>query len=96
MYLLCVSGFPASSVTSRRVFGKICFCAILWSIWLERNQVVFRNKEWEEDVLVDSIKTKVAIWTKACYDLKEYLVSRGFVCVLGWVLGFAVFGSLTY
>lgn len=55
-------------------YWEICFYAVVWSIWLERNQIIFRNKAYEEGLLVEIIKTKVAVWLKACYDLKEYSV----------------------
>ncbi|KAI8551511.1 hypothetical protein RHMOL_Rhmol06G0192600 [Rhododendron molle] len=38
---------------------------------LERNHIIFRNKIYEEAILVDNIKTKIAMWLKACYDLKD-------------------------
>lgn len=50
---------------------EICFYTIIWSIWIERNHIIFRNKIYEEGILVDNIKTKIAMWLKACYDLKD-------------------------
>lgn len=50
---------------------EICFYTIIWSIWIERNHIIFRNKIYEEGILGDNIKTKIAMWLKACYDFKD-------------------------
>lgn len=52
-------------------YWEICFYATIWSIWIERNHIIFRNKVCEEGALVESIKTKAALWIKAGYDLKD-------------------------
>lgn len=66
---------------------EICFYAIIWSIWIERNDILFRNKAFDERVLVETIKTKIAIWLKACYNLKEYSMEDIKRCIQGvWKL----------
>ncbi|KAG5549459.1 hypothetical protein RHGRI_014709 [Rhododendron griersonianum] len=49
----------------RKDVGKSVFYAVIWSIWLERNHIIFRNKVCE-GMLVDNIKTRIALWLKAC------------------------------
>ncbi|QHN79730.1 uncharacterized protein DS421_19g672460 [Arachis hypogaea] len=30
----------------------VCFCAIIWNTWLERNRRIFQNKEKEIDEII--------------------------------------------
>ena len=53
---------------------EACFFATGWSIWLMRNEIIFKDKQIDEADTEDLIKTKVAIWVKAAFDLKEYYV----------------------
>lgn len=62
---------------------EICFYAILWSTWLERNHIIFKQKTVDLDKIVEEIKTKVAIWTKAKFDLKNYSVEDIKRCLQG-------------
>lgn len=62
---------------------ELCFYSIIWSIWIERNLIIFRKKNYGEEILVDSIKTKIVMWLKACYDLKEYSVEDIKRCIQG-------------
>lgn len=66
-----------------KVSWDISFYAVLWLLWLERNQIVFRNKVVEIGELVDRIKTTIAIWTKAAYKLNEYSVEDFKRCLSG-------------
>ncbi|KAI8543636.1 hypothetical protein RHMOL_Rhmol08G0234000 [Rhododendron molle] len=53
---------------------EVCFFATLWSIWIARNGVIFNNGSalaWE---VMDLIKTRVAMWMKAKFDIKVYTV----------------------
>lgn len=61
----------------------ISFYAVLWTIWLERNHIIFRNKALDEAEIIDNCKTLVAVWTKACYDLKAYTVEDFKRCLPG-------------
>lgn len=61
----------------------ICFYVVLWLIWLERNQVIFRNKVYHEVEMIENIKNTVAIWTKACFDLRHYSVEDFKRCLPG-------------
>lgn len=51
-----------------------CFFAVMWSIWTGRNELVFNNKPWDEMLCMDLVKTRMAIWIKAKYNIKEYSV----------------------
>lgn len=51
-----------------------CFFTVMWSIWTGRNKVVFNNKPWDELECLDVVKTKMAIWIKAKFNIKEYSV----------------------
>ncbi|KAF7145117.1 hypothetical protein RHSIM_Rhsim04G0083500 [Rhododendron simsii] len=42
-----------------------------------------RNKVFDEAKSVKNIKTKIALWLKACYDLKEYTVEDIIRCIQG-------------
>ncbi|EOY15851.1 Uncharacterized protein TCM_034797, partial [Theobroma cacao] len=39
--------------------------AMVWSLWLARNDVVFEGKPWDHDQLYELIKLHVATWAKA-------------------------------
>ncbi|XP_058215313.1 uncharacterized protein LOC131326521 [Rhododendron vialii] len=53
---------------------EVCFFAILWSIWIVRNGYVFNNISTQAWEVVDLIKTRVAMWIKAKFDIKVYIV----------------------
>ncbi|KAG5551755.1 hypothetical protein RHGRI_009990 [Rhododendron griersonianum] len=59
-------------------FEKVCwqatFYAAVWTIWLCRNDAVFKNKAWEVEEVVDLVKTRVALWIKGKFNLHEYSV----------------------
>ncbi|KAI8546908.1 hypothetical protein RHMOL_Rhmol07G0155900 [Rhododendron molle] len=46
----------------------------MWSIWTSRNIVIFNNKPWEKAEVVDLIKTRLALWIKGKYNIKDYSV----------------------
>lgn len=50
------------------------FFATLWSLWLVRNSYVFNNATTSSGEVGDLIKTRVAMWVKAKFDLKVYSV----------------------
>ncbi|KAI8534606.1 hypothetical protein RHMOL_Rhmol10G0103500 [Rhododendron molle] len=53
---------------------EVCFFATLWSIWLTRNGCIFNGATTRASEVVDLIKTRVAMWMKAKFDIKIYTV----------------------
>ncbi|XVF79317.1 hypothetical protein PTKIN_Ptkin14bG0211600 [Pterospermum kingtungense] len=47
-----------------KMWGML-FGAVAWSIWLCRNEVVFKGKNWELDHILDLIKLRLSMWMKA-------------------------------
>jgi len=41
------------------------FFAIAWSIWLMRNEIIFQQKQFSSTNLCQSIRWRIAFWTKA-------------------------------
>lgn len=58
----------------KQVCWSACFFATIWSIWLARNDLIFNNKALIIAETVDLIKTRVASWIKANYDLQAFSV----------------------
>ncbi|KAI8566168.1 hypothetical protein RHMOL_Rhmol02G0019000 [Rhododendron molle] len=58
---------PFCNLELETVAHLFLHCSRTW-----RHHIIFRNKVYEEGILVDNIKRKIALWLKACYDLKEY------------------------
>ncbi|XP_058192206.1 uncharacterized protein LOC131309615 [Rhododendron vialii] len=52
------------------------FFATLWSLWLVRNEHVFNNTMVTAEVVVDKVKTRVAMWVKAKFDIKMYTMEE--------------------
>ena len=44
---------------------NMSFFAIIWSIWLLRNDMVFNGKDFDFMKIIDTIKFRLAIWLKA-------------------------------
>ena len=44
---------------------KMVFFAIIWSIWLMRNEMVFNNKDFDLRQLRDNINLRITAWYKA-------------------------------
>lgn len=57
--------------------------ATFWSIWLCRNESVFKNKVWELDEDIDVIKTRMAIWIKGKFGVKDYSIDDFKRCLNG-------------
>ncbi|XVF83559.1 hypothetical protein PTKIN_Ptkin16aG0498800 [Pterospermum kingtungense] len=51
--------------SSGEIIWKISFYAILWSIWILRNEVVFKNKQLDFIMLIDLVKFRIIHWAKA-------------------------------
>ncbi|KAI8531861.1 hypothetical protein RHMOL_Rhmol11G0168700 [Rhododendron molle] len=46
----------------------------MWSLWLVRNDYIFNNSSKQVWEVGDLVKTRVAIWMKAKFDIKVYTV----------------------
>ena len=46
---------------------RMAFFAILWSIWLHRNDMVFNRKVFDFNQLTDAMKLRLAWWIKASW-----------------------------
>lgn len=64
-------------------YWEITFLAVLWSLWLERNQAIFNAKPVNVIELVDRIKTKIALWTTVCFAIHGYSVEDIKRCLQG-------------
>ncbi|EOY07078.1 Uncharacterized protein TCM_021598 [Theobroma cacao] len=47
------------------------FYAISWSVWLQRNEVVFRGVNWDANQVWENSKLRVAVWAKAKWPHKN-------------------------
>lgn len=57
-----------------RHIWEVCLFATLWFLWLVRNDYAFNNASTEPWEVGDLIKTRVAMWMKAKFDIKVYSV----------------------
>lgn len=69
-----VGGFLINSNMWRKGAGKYVSMQWYGPFGWKEIRSSSENKAYEEGLLVEIIKTKVAVWLKACYDLKEYSV----------------------
>ena len=57
---------------------KLCwiaiFYAVTWTIWTARNDVVFNNKVWEVEEIIELSKTRMASWIKGKFNVKDYSI----------------------
>ncbi|XVF83888.1 hypothetical protein PTKIN_Ptkin16aG0529800 [Pterospermum kingtungense] len=51
--------------SSRNKLWLMSFGVIVWTIWLFRNDIVFKNKQLDLLKIIDLIKYRLAIWAKA-------------------------------
>ncbi|EOY20979.1 Uncharacterized protein TCM_012294 [Theobroma cacao] len=54
----------SKSVSNDKVM-RTAFYTISWSIWLARNEVIFKGKEWSRANVFDLIKMRLVWWVKA-------------------------------
>ncbi|EOY27006.1 Uncharacterized protein TCM_028962 [Theobroma cacao] len=52
----------------------MAFYAILWSVWLYRNDMVFRRATWNADQVFELVKLKVATWAQAKWPFEYGVV----------------------
>ncbi|KAL7254832.1 hypothetical protein ACSBR1_009053 [Camellia fascicularis] len=57
--------------------------AILWTIWIARNEKVFDSKEPTWVDLVENIKIKIAFWVKQSINLLEFSIYDFLSCLHG-------------
>lgn len=66
------NGFPFKNL--EKSCWQATFYAVVWTLWICRNDTVFNEKPWEEEDIVDLVKTRVAIWIKGKFNLHDYSV----------------------
>ncbi|CAL5388149.1 unnamed protein product [Camellia sinensis] len=66
-----------------RVIWEALPLAILWTIWIARNDKVFNSKEPNWVDLVETIKIKVAFWVKQSFSLPEFSIHDFLFCLHG-------------
>jgi len=49
----------------RKKLWASTFFAVAWTIWLTRNEILFQNQIFNHMAICQSIKRKIAFWTKA-------------------------------
>lgn len=59
-----------------------CFFAVIWSIWLSRNEIIF-NKVLDTAALEDIIKVRITFWVKARFNLMHYSTDDFKRCIIG-------------
>lgn len=60
-----------------------CFYAVMWTIWTSRTEKVFNNKAFVVEEIIDLSKTRMAIWVKRKFDVKDYSVDDIKRCLEG-------------
>ena len=53
---------------------KMSFYAIIWSIWLLRNDMVFNGKVFDFVQIIDTFKFRLASWFKAKWFDSHYTI----------------------
>ena len=43
---------------------KVIWCAVIWSIWIHRNECVFRNHDPDVDEMIDGVLLRAWLWLK--------------------------------
>ncbi|KAI8562137.1 hypothetical protein RHMOL_Rhmol03G0011400 [Rhododendron molle] len=66
--------FDNSFRNLERHVWEVTFFASLWSLWLARNDIIFNNVSRSASEVGELIKTRVAMWIKAKFDIKIYSV----------------------
>ncbi|XVF39216.1 hypothetical protein PTKIN_Ptkin01aG0017700 [Pterospermum kingtungense] len=59
---------------------RMSFGAVIWSIWLIRNECIFQNKVLVMDHLLDIIKARLAFWAKALWPNDPICMVEIFTC----------------
>ena len=51
------------------------FYAIIWSIWLLRNDMVFKGKVFDFEQFINTLKFRIASWFKAKWPISLHIIS---------------------
>lgn len=62
---------------------ECCFYASLWSLWIPRNELVFRNMSIQSVQVAELVKTRVALWIKGKHNIRLYSVDDFRRCLDG-------------
>jgi len=46
--------------------------AVAWNLWQTRNEIIFQNKEYNQEILLQDIKRRMAFWMKAWKEKLPY------------------------
>lgn len=55
-----------------KVIWKLMLVAVLWNIWLERNNRIFQGQCRRVNMVVDIILSQVSIWASNCKEFERY------------------------
>lgn len=59
-------------IRPRKRYWMLTFFAIVWSLWMLRNGILFKQQAFNMETLVCTIKWRVALWSKAWRDNAPY------------------------
>ncbi|KAL4379672.1 hypothetical protein GQ457_02G030790 [Hibiscus cannabinus] len=56
----------------------MAFCAITWTVWTSRNEIIFKGKTWTEDTIFDSVLLRIGWWQRAkwpesCVSITDFI-----------------------
>ncbi|EOY08296.1 Uncharacterized protein TCM_022634 [Theobroma cacao] len=74
VYFQAWNGF-ASSLHNRDVW-RMAFYAIVWPLWLTRNDLVFKGKKWDGCQIFDLVKVRMAWWVHARWPQSNVSVNE--------------------
>ncbi|KAI8542225.1 hypothetical protein RHMOL_Rhmol08G0121700 [Rhododendron molle] len=57
-----------------KILWEATFFSTLWSLWLVQNEFVFNNAIVTVGEVVEKVKSRVAKWVKAKFNIKVYTV----------------------
>ncbi|KAI8534833.1 hypothetical protein RHMOL_Rhmol10G0127300 [Rhododendron molle] len=66
--------FDSSFRNLKKHVWEACFFAIIWSLWIMRNRIIFQNVTSSLEEVVDLIKYRVTMWMKVKFDIKVYSI----------------------
>lgn len=58
------------------ILWKFIPFSILWSIWKERNNSIFKRKEVSRDTLVSSMVLRIAKWASIRKELSDFDIDK--------------------
>lgn len=57
--------FVCCSLSGRKMMFSLIWLAVIWQVWISRNDTVFRGVPFVVEVAVDQIKLKTWEWLKS-------------------------------